>query len=333
MKQLIIKPTFSFILILTLCFGLNIQAQQVAAWTKIDTNAIMIGQQVNMEIGLSSEEGLRVDWPFFGDTLSSNIEVLNKSAVDTLVEKGVRRMIQQLTITSFDSGYFKIPSINIQYQTQGDTMAKFATAGSLYLQVNVPVVDTSQSIKPIAGPISEPYTFMEILPWILLGLLIIAVIVFLVLYLRKRKRNQPLFVRKAKPALPPHILAITKLEELRLAKVWQSGKLKQYHSEVTDIIREYLDNRYHFNAPEMTSDEILHALKGLKINNEVYGKLSGVLFLADMVKFAKAQPTALENDLSLSHCVDFVNETKEDSPVNNEIDQPVESETTKTNNH
>jgi hypothetical protein len=199
--------------------------------------------------------------------------------------------------------------------------------------VNVPVVDTAQAIKPIAGPISEPYTFKELLPWILLGIGVIALVVLLIFYLKRRKKKQPLFERKARPAQPPHIVAINKLEELRLEKVWQRGKLKQYHSQITDIMREYMDNRFHFDAPEMTSDEILSTLKKFKVNDEAYGKLSGVLFLSDMVKFAKSQPTALENDLSISHCVDFVNETKEEKPTIAGTDAATQNKPSKPTNN
>jgi len=165
----------------------------------------------------------------------------------------------------------------------------------------------------------------------LVGLAAAGLTVLIFWLIRRRKNKKPLFERKPKPALPPHVVAINKLEELRLAKVWQNGKIKQYHSELTDIMREYLDNRYHFDAPEMTSDEILEALRGIMKNKEAMEKLSGVFFLSDMVKFAKAQPTALENDLSLSHCVDFVNETKEEpvaAPTASKEDSTINKELT-----
>ena len=135
----------------------------------------------------------------------------------------------------------------------------------------------------------------------------------------------PVFV-KPKPILPPHILAINQLEELRLAKVWQTGKVKEYHTQLTDIVREYLENRFHFEAMEMTSDEILEEIANQKVNKEATSKLAGILQLADLVKFAKGQPTPLENDLSLSHGVDFVNETKL-AIIQNTIENNIETET------
>jgi len=97
---------------------------------------------------------------------------------------------------------------------------------------------------------------------------------------------------------------------------------------LVDITREYMVNRYHFDALEMTSHEIIAELNNHNINKEAREKLENVLLLSDMVKFAKAIPTPLENDLGLSHCVDFVNETKlvveqplgEDNKINKEKD-------------
>ncbi len=309
----------------------RLQAQEIAAWSKIDTNAIMIGQHVQLELGINLPEGTQVRWPMILDTLSAQIEVLKQGNIDTISQNGAERLIQQLTITSFDSGYMAIPSQRFQFKKTGDTANFMTSTGELYLQVNVPQVDTTQAIKPIVGPISEPYTFAEMVPWILVGLAAAGLTVLIFWLIRRRKNKKPLFERKPKPALPPHVVAINKLEELRLAKVWQNGKIKQYHSELTDIMREYLDNRYHFDAPEMTSDEILQALRGIMSNKEAMEKLSGVFFLSDMVKFAKAQPTALENDLSLSHCVDFVNETKEEpvaAPTASKEDSTINKELT-----
>ena len=301
------------ILIFLLTFSLSpaLYAQNVEAFSSIDSSSIMIGDQVTMEIGIGIPKGFSVDWPTFADTLTNNIEILKTNKVDTLLETDKLTLKQRILITSFDSGFFEIPSITFHFKHEGDTTRFTTNTNKLFLQVYTPVVDTSQAFKVIKGPVSEPYTFREALPWILLGLAIVVVLILFIWYLRKRKKNQPVFTRKPKPLPPPHITAIKKLEELRLAKIWQQGRMKLYYTQLTDITREYMEGRYHFDALEMTTDEILEALKERTANKEVVSKLGASLQLSDLVKFAKAQPTALENDLSLSHCIDFVNETKE----------------------
>lgn len=285
-------------------------SQEVRSWSSLDSSSIMIGDQINYHIGISVPPSTSVRWPVVTDTLSINIEVLDKTVIDTLEDNGLLNIKQSYRITSFDSGYFEVPEVTFNYRLPDDTTIYETSTGTLFLQVFVPEVDTTQDFKPIVGPISEPYTLAEVLPWIIVitaGMLLIALFVW---FMIRRKKKQPIFQRKPKPALPPHVEALNKLEELRLAKVWQSGRIKEYYTNLTDITREYMERRFDFDALEMTSYEILNELKNKDVNNEVHEKLANVLQLADLVKFAKSQPTPLENDLGLSHCVDFVNETK-----------------------
>ncbi|MCF6342122.1 MAG: hypothetical protein L3J31_04890 [Bacteroidales bacterium] len=304
------RQFYILMFLLATTFSTALRAQNVEAFASVDSTAIMIGDQVNYEIGISMPDDYLLGWPQITDTLTSHIEVLGSYPIDTLSEPNQLTLRQRLRITSFDSGFFEVPPVTFLYRQKDDTTIHSAITNKLFLQVYTPLVDTAQDFKVIKGPIREPYTFREILPWLLLALVVAVLIGLLVLYLTKRKKNHGVFVRKSKPLPPPHVTAIKKLDELRLAKIWQQGRLKLYYSQLTDIIREYMEGRFHFDAPEMTTDEILEALKKQKINKEVMDKLGTSLQLADLVKFAKAQPTALENDLSLDHCIDFVNETK-----------------------
>jgi hypothetical protein len=297
--------------LLIIVAGLNLSAQQnVEAYARMDSTSIMIGDQIGLELGITLPESFAVLFPFFTDTITRNIEIIKKDPIDTIPTEDGIWMKQQYLITSFDSGYFELPDFEFLFHHTEDTTLYRTNTNTLYLMVNTPVVDTAQAFKAIKGPVSEPYTFMEILPWALLGLALIGGIVFLIWYLRKRKKQQPLFKAKPKPALPADVLALQKFEELRLAKIWQQGKLKAYYTELTDIAREYFEGRYHFDAMEMTSDEILEELKKQNVNSEASDKMKNVLQLADLVKFAKAHPTPLENDICINHCVDFVKETK-----------------------
>ncbi len=288
----------------------QIMGQDATAWSSLDSNAITIGDQIKYKLGITVPNNTIVAWPFLADTLTADIEIINRSSIDTVFSGSNFSLSQQFVITSFDSGYFEIPSTNFKYRYNNDSTIFSTSTGLLFLQVYVPEVDTSEAFKPLSGPIAEPYTFKELLPWILGATAVLIVLGLLIFYLIKRKKKQPIFKSKPKPIIPAHILAINKLEELRLTKVWQSGRLKKYYSELTDIIREYMVNRYNFDAPEMTTYEIITKLREFEINNEAMNKLGSVMNLSDMVKFAKAVPTALENDLGLTHCVDFVNETK-----------------------
>lgn len=307
------------ILIITVLFVSGVKAQQTGAWSSLDSNAIMIGDHVKYELGITVPNDMIVNWPLLVDTITSNIEIIKWSNIDTTYSGTDISLRQQFIITSFDSGYFEIPPTDFKFRHVNDSNYYSTSTGMLFLQVFVPEVDTSQAFKPLIAPIKEPYTFQEILPWLIVVTAAIILIVFIIFYIVKRKKRQPIFKRKPKPVLPAHVVAINKFEELRLSKIWQAGHLKKYYSQLTGIIREYMVNRYHFDAPEMTSYEILTKLHEFEINKEAMTKLEGVLHLSDLVKFAKAVPTALENDLGLTHCVDFVNETKK-------IEEPAQTE-------
>lgn len=299
------------IFILLFCIQLAGNAQNAEAFSFIEKDSLMIGDQFRYEIGIIVPEGFQVVWPKLIDTISKNIEIINSQEIDTSYQENTLVLKKQYTLTSFDSGYFEIPNYSFRFKHGDDSLTFESNTLKHFIQVYIPAVDTSQAFKAIKGPISEPYTLREALPWIILGLLIIAIAFLVIWIIQKRRKNKPLFVSKPKPELPPHVIAFQMLEELRLAKVWQAGRVKEYYTQLTDITRAYLERRFHFDAPEMTTDEILQELQNSNINNEVSDKLKSALQLADLVKFAKAKPTPLENDLCLNHCVDFVQETKE----------------------
>lgn len=302
-------------------------AQNAEAFSSIDRDSIMIGDQFQYKMGINVPEGFIVAWPQLIDTISKNIEIIDVQDIDTSYQENTFILNRQFTITSFDSGYFEIPSYTFKFRHENDTIDFESNTLRHYIQVYTPVVDTSQAFKSIKGPISEPYTFREALPWIAFGLLIIVIAFLIIWFIQKRKRNKPLFTAKPKPEQPPHVIAFQMLEELRLAKVWQSGRVKEYYTQLTDITRDYIEKRFLIDAPEMTTDEILEVLKEKRLNAEVSDKLKSALKLADLVKFAKAKPTPLENDVCLNHCVDFVKETKQETVLL--VDEPKDDQTKK----
>jgi hypothetical protein len=281
------------------------------ATASLDTTAIMIGDQIGLNLTLKVPAGTQVIWPELNDTLVPHVEIIKRGKTNSTLKNNALTLKRRLMVTSFDSGYFNITPMKFQVRLPGSNKVDTVATQDLFLQVYTPEVDTSKAFKVIKGPVAEPYTFGEILPWILLGLLVIAGIVFLIWYLRRRKKNQPLFARKSKPKLPPYEEAIQRLEEVRLSRMWQAGKLKAYHSAITDIMRVYVARRFQFDAREMTSGEIIQNLgKKPAVNKEALSKVQSAFELADLVKFAKLKPSPLENDTSLNYCIDFVNETK-----------------------
>ena len=293
-------------------WAIHAGGQMVTATTTLDTNSIMIGDQIGMHLELSVPQNSTVYWPdFIGDTVASKVEILERSVVDTVLSKDdFISYHQRLLITCFDSGLYVIRPIPFKFMREHDTTEYYLQTEPLFLKVVSPETDPEAGLQPIKPPIHAPVTLAEILPWAI-GILILLGLTALILYIiRKKKRQEPVFQFKPKPQLPPYTLALQDLETLRKKKLWQSGKVKMYYTELTDIIRLYIEKRYQINALEMTTDEIIRGLKNAGISNGYFRKLGDSLLLADLVKFAKAQPLPVENDASINNCIGFVNETK-----------------------
>jgi len=292
---------------------LNIAAsgQNVEARSSIPTDSILIGQKLPLDILISLPEQFVVSWPVWGDTLIKSIEISSTEEPVRLKSAKAGQAVYRyrINITSFDTGFYYLPAIPVGFSTGTDSVIYQALTNPLMLYVGSVDVDTNEAFKPIKEPLKVPVTFAEVLPWVI-GFLALGLIIFLIiLYLVKRSSRLETITEKAVPSVAPHLLALEQFEELRHSKLWQSGRTKDYHTRLSDIVRTYIENQFSLMAVEMTTDEILKAIVPLKINPAACHKLASSLQLADLVKFAKAQPSALENDLCLQHLIDFVNES------------------------
>lgn len=158
-----------------------------------------------------------------------------------------------------------------------------------------------------------PFIFAEIRDYAIYGLIaliILSLVVwYIVWYVRNKWQGRGREVKPA-PKLPPHVIAIKALNELRNRKLWQNGKHKLYYSTLTEILRLYIEGRWAVGALEMTSHEILKALNNVDIKSDSRSNLMEILFTADMVKFAKALPEAEENEQLFTYAYYFVENTK-----------------------
>jgi hypothetical protein len=286
---------------------LSLQSQNYVATARLDSNTILVGDQVNLRFSFSAKEVISVLFPVYCDTCIQGIEIVKRSGIDTVSDENGYKLTQQFTITAFDSGEYVIPSIAF-YSLDSILLAE---TEELLLNVQTIAVDTTLAIKDIKEPLSAPITIRELLPYIVVALLVFGLIVggiFLIRYLNNRKKPQP--AEKQKPKIPAHILALQDLEALWRKKLCQAGYIKQYYSELTDIVRVYIENRWNIAAMEMVSSEIITALSSENIPAETIRKLEQVLLLSDMVKFAKSNPLADENSACYQHIVEFVQITK-----------------------
>jgi hypothetical protein len=256
------------------------------------------------------------------DTISGKIQVVS-SKIDTIIDKGdasIHTIRKNYTITSFDSGTYVIPSYAFH------TAAGDITTGELSLQVSPVAVDTTKAIYDIKQPLTVKYSFMDWLrdnwKWVASGLAAILIIGGIIYYIRKKLKKAPV-IEAPKPVIPAHVTALNQLNDLRDKKLWQQEQTKQYHTELSDIVRDYLENRYAIQALEQTSDEIFASLRHKDISDENRNTLRQTLILADLVKFAKEKPLPHENEQSMDNAVAFVTKTQQtiQAPVIKEEDK------------
>lgn len=175
-----------------------------------------------------------------------------------------------------------------------------------------------------------PFRFVEIRDYVIYGiitLVLLALLVWLVathLYRFMRKRETNISVM---PKIPPHIVANKALVELHNRKLWQNGKYKLYYTELTAILRVYISERWGISAMEYTTDEIIEALSDITLPRDSRFKLVALLRTADMVKFAKAEPDADENEENYTRAYYFVEDTKLLEREHNESKENITIET------
>ncbi|MDR3340489.1 MAG: BatD family protein [Candidatus Symbiothrix sp.] len=289
----------------------SVYAQQIAVKASIDSTHILIGEQTKIHLEIAAAKNQSLQLPVFSDTLITGIEVLAISKIDTTDIGNDRiRLNYDYLVTSFDSAVYLLPPFQVVLNK--DT----AYSNELALKVSTLPVDTESKqfydIKDVVKPkfvLLDFLLFVLPLLYILLGILLIAAIVFIVYRIYHKKSLLPF--KKEEPLLP-HIRAIQVLDAIKAQKLWQQGKIKEYHSDITDALRRYIEERFEIGAMEMTSGEILDKIRGYSDADNSYDNLKQILILADFVKFAKYNPLPDENELSLMNAYLFVNMTKQE---------------------
>ena len=283
-------------------------AQQFTVSSQLDSASIQIGEQARLRLSVAQPTNLQVSIPILSDTITKGIEIVEMVKADTISLSDSRIQVNyDYLITSFDSGFYFIPSYT--YAAAGDTL-QTAPLGLSVTTVTVnPETDDVKAIKPI---MDAPFYWSELFTWVgyfLLAFLVVSLIIFVLLkYVFKKK--VPFIDQTPQPVIPPHIVALEKLEEIKVQKIWQCGDIKVFYTQVTDVLRVYLEGRFGINAMELTSDEIMALVKKEPGLNEVRAALKDLLTLADLVKFAKMVPLENENERSLLTAFDVVDKTK-----------------------
>ena len=287
---------------------------------KLDSATLLMGKTTALHLEITQDKDARGFFPGEQlDTLNAMVEIAERPAADTTDLGNNRIQINRdLIIQSFDSGMWIIKPI--PYVVNGDT----AFCNQLTLKVLPVNVSQMKDINDIKSVEDVPFNLLDWLPdywwaW-LLGLLLIGAGIWAYRKYYKKGINP---LKPSKKRLPPYEEAMINLQNLKAAQLWQQGQEKEYFTGLTDILRVYIDRRFHINAVEMTSSQIIDTLKKNEETKAVNEQLEMILEIADIVKFANARPLADDNEVAYQRAVNFVEATR---PV---VEQPEKKEEVK----
>ncbi len=300
---------------------------QVTVNASIDSLQLYIGEQAHVKLEVSCPTDGQLIMPTYPNNyLMDGIEIVGEVKADTQYLNKDKQMLvtQEFTVTSFDTAFYFIPPFEVLVDSQS------YASNPLALKVFTFEIDTVnvEAIFPIKGIVKRPITFTEMLP-LLISVLLIIGLCFLIPYLLGRyKDNKPILRRVTiAPKLPPHQVALQEMNRIKEEKGWQKEDVKGYYTELTDALRIYMQERFGFNAMEMTSDEIIDKLNE-QPDKEWIAELRNLFNMSDLVKFAKYKPLINENDMNLINAIDFINKTKveDTTPATPEVQEIVVKE-------
>ena len=310
---------FAFLIALIIS-ALQISAQ-VQVEASIDSIQIFVGEQVHVTLSATAKEQSKVEFPQFKPTeyITPGIEVLGAEELETKQQDNgfvTRQMIY--TMTSFDDTLYYIPPMKVKID------GKPYESKSLALKVLTIEVDTT-NVDQFFGPKDvqdNPFLWSDwsLSFWLsVLFLVLLAVVYYL--YLRLRD-NKPIIthIRIVKRLLP-HQKALQQIEQIKADKMVSSENSKEYYTKLTDTLRKYIEERYGFNAMEMTSSEIIDHLMATQ-DESALSELRHLFLTADLVKFAKYSTLINENDANLVNAIDFINQTKLENEPQEETVKP-----------
>ena len=316
------KMKKSLTTILLLIVGALSMSAQVTVEATIDSIEMLIGQQVHVTVKATAPEQQTVVFQQLKprQILTPGVEIVDVADLGSKpVDNGMAVSQRRYTLTSFDGKLYYLPPFTVKVG------GKQYKSKSLALKVIEVEVDTTQ-VDKFFGPKDvqdNPFEWAEWAP--LFWASVLMVVLFVVacyLYIRL-KQGKPVVTPKLKMVrrLLPHQKAMKEIEQIKADRMVSSENQKEYYTKLTDTLRKYIEERYGFNAMEMTSTEIIDRLTHTG-DAKAIDELTTLFRTADLVKFAKFSALINENDMNLVSAIDFINSTKLDTPPVEQVQRP-----------
>lgn len=274
----------------------------------VDTSHITIGDRITYTLSIDHVDTMRVEKPGEGVHLGQ-FEIKDYKIYDPVRQEG--RILEKFeyVISVFDTGTFVIPPFPVAYfptDSLGDY--KLIEASAITIYVESVIQDEERQLRDVKPPIDIPYDYFLLFS-VISSIILIGALVYLGYRIYLKRKETGYFIKAPEPPRPAHEVALEALEELLKKDLLSDGLIKEFYSDISEIIRRYIEGRYFIPALEETSREILVELNGQDISGEMLLKAKESLELSDLVKFAKYKPSDEENQNVVSWTREFVEGT------------------------
>lgn len=280
------RPGAGFALILLLVGG-PLGGQTPSLVSEVDTTLISVGDRITYQVSVDHLPGSRVVWP---DSLNMDPFEILAGSTDQPDSRGETvRSSMTLTLTAFELGDLEIPSLPVEVVNEEGESTVLHT-NPFGIRVSSVGLDEGGDIRQLKEPLGIPIGLVRLLLLALVGLIALAGAILLLRRMRRKKPAPPTPIPQFPPR-PPHEIALEAFKRLEASPLLEQGRIKEYHIRASEILRVYVEGRFHVTALEMTTSDITRGLaeKGVDGSNlEEFGRF---LHECDMVKFAKSRPS------------------------------------------
>lgn len=281
------KSSCKYIVALFLLLNLHsFLTAQVIVKSSVDRNKILIGEPITLTLEAYIPLGQQITW-FPLDTIP-HFEFLKKPRPDTIESIEGKKITQVITITSFDSGQWEIPQLELK------VLKQFYYTDTILIDVGFSSFDREADYRDIKDimEVNNPNT--KYIPWVI-GAAILLSLALVVYFLRKREAVSAIPIKEFQK-LSPYEEAMQALAELRKKGLPQNGQVKYYYTELNDILRVFVFRKLNITTMEKTNEELILQLRELNLSRDSFTRLAQALRMSDYVKFAKYQPGADDNE-------------------------------------
>ena len=286
--------------------------------TAFDTTSAKVGDTVRYTVAIDYAPDVSVEFPQFPDTIAG-LSVRNFGPLEKREADGRHVRSRWYEIEHFLAGSYTIPGVAVEYELPGKAKAKLRSA-DLFLEIESLIGEEELGeIRDIQPPLTATSRYAKYYYWGFTGAgLLVVAIVAGIIYQRHRARSRIL----GPPPVPAHELAYAQLEELLKMDLIAGGKIKAFYYRLSNIVRRYIENRFHLMAPERTTEEFLVEMAGTSLLIDAHkGLLATFLEHCDLVKYAKYAPRDDEVKATYDSAVRFVDETREETDLDVEEDE------------